>query len=102
MISRVQKLYDQLLSELEEIKAQQIPSIKKMPKALVVIVSVLERLHMEIQDYKFENVNEEITFYKYSLPSIMALYFQYTVMYSIELGRPVGSIRAYRQYLEHE
>ena len=57
-----------------------------------------DRLKQYIIGYRFQNDDEEITFFKEIKPRLFCRLIYYRKLYNIEMNRPVGSIEAQREY----
>ncbi|RQP15228.1 MAG: tetracycline regulation of excision, RteC, partial [Parapedobacter sp.] len=99
------KFYNETLSKLETgINELEIEIDCPTQRTEAVIHLILECLS-EVKEYVlkrgFKNTNEEIRFFKYQKPAIVAKLIYYNAIYKIETKKPYGA-KPIRKYLNKE
>src|SRR5690554_180465 len=99
------KFYNATLYKLETaISELQIEATCPMQRAKAVIDLIVDSLS-ELKEYVlkrgFKNTNEEIRFFKYQKPVIVAKLIYYNTIYKIETKKPYGT-KPIRKYLNKE
>src|SRR5690554_6435215 len=97
--------YEEIIKKLEdEIKEVSLELDGSITLYEVIIELILSRLS-EIKEYTlkngFESINEEIHFFKYQKPVIVAKLIYYNAIYKIETKKP-NDIKAIRKYIYGE
>ncbi|SFS52551.1 RteC domain-containing protein [Sphingobacterium wenxiniae] len=99
------KFYNETLHKLEiAIKDYEIEtdcSIQRMEAVIHLIVECLSDVKGYVLKKGFKNVNEEIRFFKYQKPAIVAKLIYYNAIYKIETKKPYGA-KPIRKYLNKE
>ncbi len=97
--------YKNTILELEvaiaEIEIDADYSIQRIEAVIHLIVECLSDVKAYIQKRGFNNVNEEIRFFKYQKPAIVAKLIYYNAIYKIETKKPYGT-ETIRKYLNKE
>jgi len=82
------KFYNETLHNLEtaisELEIEADCSIQRIEAVIHLIVECLSDVKAYIQKRGFENANEEIRFFKYQKPAIVAKLIYYNAIYKIE------------------
>lgn len=99
------KFYDETIHNLERsISEEEIEVDCSIQKVEAVIYRILKCL-AELKDYVlkrgFKNTYEEIQFFKYQKPAILAKLIYYNAIYKIETKKPYGT-KPIRKYLNKE
>jgi hypothetical protein len=99
------KFYDEILQKLEmSIKELELEADCSVQRMEAVVHRILECLS-EIKEYVikrgFKNTDEEIRFFKYQKPAIVAKLIYYNAIYKIETKKPYGA-KPIRKYLNKE
>lgn len=102
MINFVEKLEKDVRCSIEQIEAEDKNILKKSLDASLVLGGAFDRLKEFITGYSFDDDDEEILFFKEFKPRIFSHLIYYRKVYNIEMGRPVASIEAQREYLKKE
>lgn len=97
--------YEEIIKKLEdEIKEVSLELDGSIALYEVIIELILSRLS-EIKEYTlkngFDSINEEIHFFKYQKPVIVAKLIYYNAIYKIETKKP-NDIKAIRKYINGE
>ena len=100
MIAFIEKLNSEVLRSIERIESRDTDVLKKSLEASRVLGEAFDRLKQYIIGYRFQNDDEEITFFKEIKPRLFCRLIYYRKLYNIEMNRPVGSIEAQREYLD--
>ena len=100
MIVFIEKLNSEVLRSIERIESRDTDVLKKSLEASRVLGEAFDRLKQYIIGYRFQNDDEEITFFKEIKPRLFCRLIYYRKLYNIEMNRPVGSIEAQREYLD--
>ncbi|AZI19396.1 RteC domain-containing protein [Empedobacter brevis] len=97
------KFYNETLSELEttitEIETD--CSVQRIEAVIYHILECLSELKGYVLKRGFKNIEEEICFFKYQKPAIVAKLIYYNAIYKIETKKPYG-VKPIRKYLNKE
>lgn len=96
------RFYNEILCKLEtsirELKFDETDCLIKRSEATIhLIIKCLSEVKEYVLKNGFENIDEEISFFKYQKPNIVAKLIYYNAIYKIETRKPYGakSIRKY-------
>src|SRR5690606_37101475 len=99
------KFYNETLSKLEtsitETGIDADCSVQRIEAVIHVIVQCLSEVKEYVLKRGFKNVNEEIRFFKYQKPAILAKLIYYNAIYKIETKKPYRA-KPIRKYLKKE
>lgn len=102
MFATTQKMYDELIEQTYQIKTSKQINLQQLQDIIAQSASVLEQLKIKVRVYQFQNEADEISFYKELKPKLYALYIYHASIYQIESGKPIGSKKCKRKYLQNE
>lgn len=99
------KFYNETLHKLEtsisELEIETDCSIQRIEAVIHLIVECLSDVKEYVLKKGFRNVDEEIRFFKYQKPTIVAKLIYYNAVYKIETRKPYGAKRI-RKYFTKE
>src|SRR5690606_25912527 len=99
------KFYDEILIKLEraihELEIETDCSIQRMEAVIHLLLECLSELKGYVLKRGFKNPEEEILFFKYQKPTIVAKLIYYNAIYKIETKKPYGA-KPIRKYLNKE
>lgn len=99
------KFYDEILIKLEraihELEIETDCSIQRMEAVIHLLFECLSELKGYVLKRGFKNPEEEILFFKYQKPTIVAKLIYYNAIYKIETKKPYGA-KPIRKYLNKE
>lgn len=99
------KFYNETLSKLETSITETVIdadcSVERIEAVIHLIVECLSEVKKYILKRGFKNTNEEIRFFKYQKPAILAKLIYYNAIYKIEIKKPYGT-KSIRKYLNKE
>ncbi|GAE64117.1 RteC domain-containing protein [Chryseobacterium indologenes] len=99
------KFYNETLHKLEtsisELEIETDCSIQRIEAVIHLIVECLSDVKEYVLKKGFRNVDEEIRFFKYQKPTIVAKLIYYNAIYKIETRKPYGAKRI-RKYFTKE
>ena len=99
------KFYKETLSKLElkisELEVEVDCSLQRTEAAINLILECLSELKEYVLRRGFKNTNEEIRFFKYQKPTIVAKLIYYNAIYKIETRKPYRAKRI-KKYLNKE
>src|SRR5690606_19909359 len=99
------KFYNDKLIDLEkainELEIEADCSIQHLEAVIHLILKSLSELKEYILKRGFKNINEEIRFFKYQKPVVVAKLIYYNTIYKIETKKPYGT-KSIRKYLNKE
>lgn len=99
------KFYNETLSKLETSITETVIdadcSVERIEAVIHLIVECLSEVKKYILKRGFKNTNEEIRFFKYQKPAILAKLIYYNAIYKIEIKKPYGT-KPIRKYLNKE
>jgi hypothetical protein len=99
MVAEVQKMYEQLLSDLENLDEMYQPDQRQPDRRLVLISEVIEPLKQKLPGYEFDSDADEIFFFKTVFPNIITLYIYYTEKSGLENSGLIGSRKSRADYI---
>lgn len=99
------KFYNETLSKLETSITETVIdadcAVERIEAVIHLIVECLSEVKKYILKRGFKNTNEEIRFFKYQKPAILAKLIYYNAIYKIEIKKPYGT-KSIRKYLNKE
>lgn len=101
MIEYLKKISDELEEEIKELTYEQSDILVSYEKAIKLILSKTDELKEYVLKTGFKNEQEEIHFFKYQKPAIIAKLIYYNAIYKIEARKPYGA-KPIRKYLNKE
>lgn len=100
MTEFAQKLYEQILSELEELDRDRYAFGNISDRRLSIITAAIDQLKQKSRTYTFASEEEEIYFLKNKLPLFLSLFIYYSERASIECCARIGIEKSRNEYLE--
>lgn len=97
-----QTLTAELNHQLDLIHHENTEPIEYAEKAINSIVSMLEKLKTFFMNYKFDNNEEEINFFREIKPQFASKLIYYNEVYNMETNKTFGSIKCQRKYYSCE
>lgn len=101
----MEKLYNETLNRLEkvinELEIECDGSLHRIEAIIQFIIQCLSDVKEHVLQRGFKNIEEEIHFFKYQKPVIVARLIYYNAIYKIEMKKPNGT-KAIRKYLNEE
>ncbi|MBS1632454.1 MAG: RteC domain-containing protein [Bacteroidetes bacterium] len=101
MTEYFKKISDELDEEIKGLAYDQGNVLASYEKAIELILSKTTELKEYVLKTGFENEQEEIHFFKYQKPAIIAQLIYYNAIYKIEARKPYGT-KSIRKYLNKE
>ena len=98
MVAEARKIYEQLLSELAVLDEMHEPDLATPDQRLLLISGVLELLKQKLTDYIFDMDENEISFYKETLPDILSIFIYYTEKSALETSDLIGTRKSRTEY----
>lgn len=98
----VKNIKQKIEAEIDRIEQQRTDRLDKIKQIVSCIQAALSSLHAAITKYRFENLQEEIHFFKVWKPEISSLLIYYVRLYRIENNRTGKSPSAQCKYLKNE
>lgn len=99
------KFYNEILSKLEasitETGIDADCSVQRIEAVIHLILECLSEVKEHVLKKGFKNTDEEIHFFKYQKPAIVAKLIYYNAIYKIETKKPYG-VKPIRKYLNKE
>ena len=103
--SEMKQFYNEKISELEividEVEIETDCSLYRLETVIHLVLECLSELKAYILKRGFKNINEEILFFKFQKPIIVAKLIYYNVIYKIETRKPYEA-KPIRKYLNRE
>lgn len=101
----MKQFYNEKISELEiaidEVEIETDCSLQRLETVIHLVLKCLSELKEYVLKSGFKNTNEEIRFFKYQKPAIVAKLIYYNAIYKIETKKPYGT-KPIRKYLNKE
>jgi hypothetical protein len=101
----MKQFYNEKISELEiaidEVEIETDCSLVRLETVIHLVLKCLSELKEYVLKRGFKNTNEEIRFFKYQKPVIVAKLIYYNTIYKIETKKPYGT-KPIRKYLNKE
>ena len=98
MVAEVRKIYELLLSELAVLDEMHEPDLGTPDQRLLLISGVMKPLKHELTEYIFDGDENEIRFYKETLPDIFSLFIYYTEKSALETSELIGTRKSRAEY----
>lgn len=83
-----EQLQEELKTQLETISLDNPEPISKVSKCIVVVTATITKVKNFVHTYSFQNISEEISFFKEVKPPLMSQYYYYERLFSIKLNEP--------------
>jgi hypothetical protein len=93
--------YLKLETAIQELEIETDCSVQRIEAVIHLIVENLSELKERVLKRGFKNTDEEIRFFKYQKPAILAKLIYYNAIYKIETKKPYGA-KPIRKYLNKE
>lgn len=91
MVHYCKQLYAELQAALEDNGRQQLPSLQKSEQAIQLCNDKLKKLKDYIIGFEFQDVGEQVTFFKEIKPLFLQDLIFAQKLYEIEAAKPVGT-----------
>ena len=98
MVAEVRKKYEQLLWELAILDETHALDLTGPDQRLLLITDVMESLKHELTKYIFDKDENEIRFFKETLPDIISLFIYYTEKSALETSELIGTRKSRAEY----
>jgi hypothetical protein len=98
LIVEVREKYEQLLSELAILDETHIPDLTTPDQRLLLITELVESLKHELTEYIFDNDENEIRFFKETLPDMLSVFIYYTEKSALETSELIGTRKSRAEY----
>jgi hypothetical protein len=98
MVAETREKYEQLLSELAILDKEHAPDINEPDQRLLLISTVLEPLKLQLTEYIFDKDENEIRFFKETLPDILSQYIYYSEKSALEMSERIGTRKSKVEY----
>lgn len=95
------KILNRLEIAINRLEFQADCSVQQIQVIMRLIVEYLSELKEALAKRGFKNVEEEIQFFKYQKPTVVAKLIYYNAIYKIEARKPYGA-KPIRKYLKKE
>ncbi|CDS98990.1 Tetracycline regulation of excision, RteC [Sphingobacterium sp. PM2-P1-29] len=95
------EIFHNLETAINELEIEADCSIQRIEAVIHLILECLSEVKERILKNGFKNVDEEIRFFKYQKPTIVAKLIYYNAIYKIETKKPYGA-KPIRKYLNRE
>lgn len=99
MKKTIQLIVDDLHSELQKVKQQNLPILKLCDCSVGCIHNCLNHLRRCLRAHAFPSPDDEIIFFKKIKPSVLSQLFYFVEVYKIELDNPYWSITDSKEFL---
>jgi hypothetical protein len=97
-----QSLLSELEHQLDKIHLEMQEPVQYAEESIKISISILEKLKTYCLNYKFQDKNEEIEFFRNIKPTFAAKLIYYNEIYTIETNKPYGSKKTLRKYYNTE
>lgn len=94
------RLYSALQNQLAEITLSGQPIIEQYRASIKVSKKAMSKLKSYISSYAFENITEEVNFFKVIKPEFYSKYIYFINIHNFLLQKPTGGERIQRDYIE--
>lgn len=102
MVATTQKMYNAITEKINNLNLDKNINLQQLQQVIGFSASLLEELKLKVRQHQFADEAEEIHFYKELKPHLYALYIYHASIYQIETGKPVGTKKWKRKYLQNE
>lgn len=97
---------DSLKQEIDQYllvtSTKEVDALEKAEGITSLLEQAFNRLRFFIHEYKFQDGEEEILFFKEIKPKLFCDLIYYRKMYNLEIHRPAGGYTEWKKYLEKE
>jgi RteC protein len=98
MVAETREKYELLLSELAVLDEDYTADLNSPDQRLLLISAVLDPLKQKLPDYIFDSDENEIRFFKKTLPDILSLFIYYTEKSALETSELIGTRKSRIEY----
>jgi hypothetical protein len=98
MTAAVREIYEQLLPELAVLDEEHTANLNTPDQRLLLISELMESLKQKLTVYVFDRDEDEIRFYKETLPDIISLFIYYTEKSGLETSDLIGTRKSRAEY----
>lgn len=102
MLTGIFNMVKSLEDDLKQIESEVSDILKKSEQSIHCISNCLNRLKEYIRQNKFQNIENEIRFFKTIKPSVYSKLIYFVKVFNIESKRPTGSDKSQKKYLINE
>lgn len=99
---KITKLHDDLELKINEVYNDDEDMVKVAEKSLLLIDESIRKLKEMISTYHFENIAEEVYFFKKLKPQFISKFIYYSSILDIESHKPNAANKALKKYYEAE
>jgi hypothetical protein len=99
---KITKLHDDLEMKINEIYDDDQNMVKVAENALVIIDETIRKLKQLISGHEFDNIAEEVHFFKKLKPKFISKYIYYSRILDIESYKPAAGNKILKEYYEAE
>mgnify|MGYP002712520356 CR=1 FL=1 len=99
---KITKLHDDLELKINEVYNDDEDMVKVAEKSLLLIDEFIRKLKEIISTYHFENIAEEVYFFKKLKPQFISKFIYYSSILDIEAHKPNVANKALKKYYEAE
>lgn len=95
-------LQEELHDQLQLIHQQTDDPLVYSEQAIIVLITLLEKLKTFFAKYKFKTKNDEMEFFKEIKPGLASQLIYYNEIYNIESAKPFAPTKAIKRYYRQE
>lgn len=95
-------LQKETAAKIRQTESAEKDVLRRAYSCALILADANASLKNFIINYRFENEEEEIWFFKHAKPSLISQYIYHCQVYNIEMDRPVGGVAVQRDYLDRE
>lgn len=99
---KITKLHDELELKINEVYDDNGDMVKVAEKSLLVIDESIRKLKEMISAHHFENIAEEVYFFKKLKPQFISKFIYYSTILDVESHKPNAGNKALKKYYESE
>lgn len=99
---KITKLHDELELKINEVYDDNGDMVKIAEKSLLVIDESIRKLKELISPHHFENIAEEVHFFKKLKPQFISKFIYYSTILDVESHRPNAGNKVLKKYYESE
>ena len=99
---KITKLHDDLELKINEVYDDDEDMVKVAEKSLLLIDESIRKLKEMISTHDFENIAEEVYFFKKLKPQFISKFIYYSTILDIESHKPSAGSKTLRKYYEAE
>lgn len=102
MKDKIEKIVSELNASIQVGELELYDIVQNAPSMILMMENAFEELKALVSRYEFPTPEEEITFFKYTKPTLFSKLIYFRKIYYLEIKRPISNFITIKAYLEKE